>query len=88
MSVQRCSTDAREWRRVLPSEYPELAPYPALQRLMREHVDMQFEDIRAMLRLPRPDIGIETGMNFSLGRALFDLISGASVVFFDSSVEA
>jgi hypothetical protein len=73
---------------VLPSEYPELRPWPNLVRLMEQHVDMQVQDIRTMFGLPLPEMGIETGMNFSTGRTVFDLISGASVVFFDASVEA
>jgi hypothetical protein len=71
---------------LLPSEYPELRDWPKLRRLIELSVDMQFSDVRAMFRLPHAEIA--TGMNVTLTRSLFDLISGASVVFFNASPEA
>lgn len=42
---------------------------------------MYFEDVRAMLALPRPDIGIDAGCNFALIEVLCAVISGLSRVF-------
>jgi hypothetical protein len=35
-----------------PSTWPQLVPYPALRRLVAHQLDMQFADLRALLRLP------------------------------------
>lgn len=47
---------------MLPSEYPEVQSYSHLQRLLADHIDMQFEDVRLLLRLPRK--GSTVGGNF------------------------
>lgn len=75
-------------RRIDPSSYPELLPYPSLRRLVRWQVDMQFRDLRTLLQLPRRDVGLEGGCNFAAARLCFDLVAGASVLFYDSSAAA
>ena len=52
---------------VLPSEYREVQNYPHLKRLLADHIDMQFEDVRLLLRQPRGRSTV--GGNFGL---LFD----------------
>jgi len=70
---------------VLPSRFPEVKPYPRLRRLLRDQVDMQFRDLRTMLRLPRGTL--RAGCNFGAAAILFNLIAGSSVCFFDASLE-
>ena len=41
---------------MLPSEFPEVQSRAGLKRLLSEHIDMQFVDVRTMLRLPLADI--------------------------------
>ena len=64
-----------------PSQLPGLAAYPAVQRMFREHLDMQFEDLRAMLQLPVR--GMRSGCNFAAAATLTNLIGGFSVVLYD-----
>jgi len=63
----------------------QLAPaigYPGVQGFVEKVLDMQFDDVRAMLQLPRPDIGIKPGCNFALVSSLCNLISGISMTIF------
>ena len=39
-----------------PSQIAEFAKYPAVQSFVANHLDVQFRDVRAMLRLPQPEI--------------------------------
>jgi hypothetical protein len=71
-----------------PSAYPELRPYPRLRELVSVQIDMYFRDLRTMLQLPRPELGLDGGCNFAAARQCFDIIAGASVLFYDSSVQA
>src|SRR2546430_509260 len=41
---------------MLPSEFPEVQSRAGLKRLLAEHVDMQFVDVRTMLQLPLADL--------------------------------
>src|SRR5262249_7791971 len=41
-------------------------------------LDMHFNDARTMLRLPRPEVGIETGCNIALSGMLCNILSGIS----------
>jgi hypothetical protein len=63
----------------------QLAPahgYPRVQGFIASLIDMQFSDVRAMLRLPRPDVGIAPGCNFAITSTLCNLISGASTTIY------
>jgi hypothetical protein len=71
---------------VLPSEYPEAQNYPHLKQLLAQHIDMQFEDVRLLLRLPRK--GSNVGANFATAAVLFNIISGASVAFYKTNWKA
>jgi hypothetical protein len=66
----------------LPSSFPEVAPYPALRRLLAEQVDMQFSDIRVLLRLPQSNIAPHVGCNFTAAAAIANQISGFSIWLF------
>src|SRR5262249_22527673 len=54
-----------------------------VREFVRQHLAMQFGDIRAMLRLPLRREGIENGCNFAAASCLCNLISGISVVLFN-----
>jgi len=43
---------------------------------------MQFNDVRAMMRLPLPAVGIEAGCDFATAMTLCNLISEISVVLY------
>jgi hypothetical protein len=49
-----------------PSEIPGLPLYPAALHLFQEHIDMQFADIRVMMRFPIPPQFVE-GVESSSG---------------------
>jgi hypothetical protein len=66
----------------------QLAPargYPHVKGFLEQVIDMQFNDVRAMLQLPRPDIGIRPGCNFAIVSSLCNLISGVSTTIFKPS---
>jgi hypothetical protein len=73
---------------MLPSQYPDVQGYPNLQRLLQAQVDMQFADLRLLLRLPIPRSGLEAGCNFACAAVLFNIIAGASVCFYEASENA
>jgi hypothetical protein len=63
----------------------QLAPaqgYPHVQHFLQQVLDMQFGDVRAMLQLPRPEIGITPGCNFAIVSSLCNLISGVSTTIY------
>jgi hypothetical protein len=66
-----------------PSEYPEVQSYPHLHRLLADHIDIQFEDLRLLLKQPRGRSTV--GANFATAALLFNVISGASVSFYKAS---
>jgi hypothetical protein len=71
---------------MLPSAYPEVESYPHLKQLLAAHIDMQVEDIRVLLGLPQP--GSSVGGNFATAALLFNLVSAASVAFYNTSLKA
>ena len=66
----------------LPSQYPEVASLPWAKQFLGELVDMQFQDLRVLLRLPDPQLAPNVGCNFTAAAMLTNLISGFSVWFF------
>jgi hypothetical protein len=73
---------------VLPSQYPEVRPYPFVRRLLEAQVDMQFADLRTLLMLPRPGDGLDAGCNLTTALLLTGIAAGASVLLWDASPSA
>src|SRR2546422_7727462 len=68
--------------RVKPSEIAGLAAYPAALQLFRDHIDMQFADIRVMMQFPmKPDF--PEGFNLAAASRLMEMVSGLSVVLYN-----
>ena len=67
---------------MLLSDISELQSYPNVSDFVEKHLSMQFGDVRAMLRLPLPEPGLEHGCNFAVTDRLCSLISGISVTIF------
>ena len=71
-----------------PSDFGAVQPYPHLRRLLVIQLDMQFADLRGLLRLPLKKAGIGAGCNLTAAALLFNIISGSSVLFYQSSMKA
>jgi hypothetical protein len=56
--------------------------YPHINHFVETVLDMQFADVRAMLQLPRPDLGIFPACNFAIVSTLCNLISGISTTIY------
>src|SRR4051812_20698431 len=56
--------------------------FPQVQGFVAHVLDMQFGDVRAMLQLPRPEIGITPACNFAIATTLCNLISGISTTLY------
>jgi hypothetical protein len=54
----------------------------SIRDFVATHIDMQFADVHAMLRLPLTDDGLEAGCNFACVSTLCRLIAGASTIFY------
>jgi len=72
---------------MLPSDYPEVARYKNLAELLKNQVDMQFDDLLTLLRLPIAERGLTAGCNLAAATILFNLIAGASVCLFEASLK-
>ncbi len=57
----------------------------SIRDFIATHVDMQFADVHAMLRLPLTEDGLEAGCNFACVSSLCGLIAGASTIFYSQS---
>jgi hypothetical protein len=71
-----------------PSTWPQLAAYPAIRKVVERQIDMQFGDLRALLRLPVAEIDKDVGCNLTTATLGFNLVAGASVLFYDSHAGA
>lgn len=71
-----------------PSDFPEVRAYPNLKKLLEVQIDMQFADLRTLLRLPMADRALAGGCNLTTATLLFNIIAGASVLFYDSRPSA
>lgn len=65
----------------------ELLDLPAVRRLLQVQVDMQVADLMAMLRLPKPHVGLTESMNLTAAAQVFGLISGMSVLLYRADYE-
>jgi len=68
-----------------PSKFSEVQDYPEIVDFLEFHLDMLFEDIKVLLRLPLNDLN--AGCNFTTAAMLFNIIAGVSVCFYDTSVD-
>jgi hypothetical protein len=59
--------------------------YPLVYKFISSHVEMQFVDVRGMLKLPLPKQGINGGCNFAAMAVLCNLISGISRILYNSN---
>lgn len=55
----------------------------AVRAFISQVMDVYLADIHAMLRLPRPEVNITEGCNFSIVAVLMNVISGVSVVLYE-----
>src|SRR4051812_45502518 len=67
---------------MLLADIPEFKNYQNVSVFIRDHLSMQFEDIRSMMWLPLPALGIGHACNFAAAATLCNLISGISVSLF------
>lgn len=67
---------------MLPSHLSEFGNYPTVLNFVTNHLDMQFDDARSIMKLPLTKIGITGGCNFAAAAVLCNLISGISVVLY------
>lgn len=67
---------------MLPSDIRAFDPYPSVRRFIDDHLSMQFDDVRAMIKLPLAKEGLPAGCNFAAAAMLSNLISGISVVLY------
>ncbi len=68
---------------MLPSQFADLSAFPRVARFVRQHFDMQFDDVRSMMKLPRPKQGMTGGCNFASAVALCNLIAGVATVLYE-----
>lgn len=82
LEVDGPSKIVRGLEKMLPSQLSAFKRYPAVYEFVSKHVDMQFNDVRGMLKLPLPTAGIDAGCNFATTAMLCNLISGISVILY------
>jgi hypothetical protein len=58
-----------------------------LKQMLQAQVDMQIEDVRALLRLPLQEAGV-AGCNFSTAAIILNIIAGASVCLYEASTSS
>jgi hypothetical protein len=54
----------------------------AVGTFVSQKMDLYFADVHAMLRLPRPEVGITQACNFALAAVLVNVISDVSTVLY------
>jgi len=57
---------------------------PVVEHFVRQHLDMQFNDVHCMLRLPLPEFELSAGCNFAIANSLCALVSGISSLLTDN----
>lgn len=67
---------------MLPSQIPEFQTYPAVHQFAGEQLDLLFAEVRVLLRLPLPEVGIAEGCTYAAAAALCNLISGISMTLY------
>ena len=61
--------------------------FPKLFRFVEWRIDVQLAEVRELLRLPMPEVGLASGQNFAAATSLVNLIAGASVWFYEASTD-
>ena len=74
------------------SEEHRVSPFvacgcPELRSFVEWGLDMQLADVADLIRLPSADANLHAGQNFTAATVLLNLIAGASVWWFDASVD-
>jgi hypothetical protein len=64
------------------SQSLELTAYPLVSSFVRRQLDMQFDDLRTMMRMPLPTIGLTGGCNFACAVAICNLVAGVAKVLY------
>lgn len=59
--------------------------FPKLFRFVEWRIDVQLAEVRELLRLPMPEVGLKSGQTFAAAGALVNLIAGASLWLYDAS---
>ncbi len=67
---------------MLLSEIPEFAAYAHVSQFVKDKLEMQLGDVRAMMMLPLPEAEITHGCNFASVATLCNIVSGVSVSLF------
>jgi hypothetical protein len=83
------NTGKHQVTKQITKRMPQLADdvgLSSLRRLCSDHFDMQIEDVRVLLRMPKA--GYPAGCNFAAAAVLFNMIAGVSVCFYDASPKA
>lgn len=63
---------------------PYLPEHPHAHVFIHCHLLMQLNDVRSMLRLPLPDLGLTGGCNFAAPEVLFNVLVGAAKKLYSS----
>jgi hypothetical protein len=69
------------------SQFIDAKKFPTVYKLLKEHVEMQFGDIRVLLQLPLGTTSAPGG-NLATGALVLNLISGFSVCLFNATKKA
>jgi len=59
--------------------------FPKLFQFVEWRIDVQLAEVRELLRLPMPEVGLESRQTFAAAASLVNLIAGASVWLYDAS---
>src|SRR4051794_5258958 len=73
---------------LFPSNFREVEARPFLRRVLAEQVDMHMADLRVLLAMPIPSCGFDGGCNLTATALLCSVVSGASTLFFEASLES
>jgi len=77
---------AETWLCYRPLRISPTAPLRAAE-FIRDPVEWTLRDVRDMLRLPMPDVGLSTGCNFAIADTLLAHVAGLATVFHDAAGE-
>jgi hypothetical protein len=61
--------------------------FPNLFRFVEWRIDVHLAEVCELLRLPMPEVGLESGQHFAAATSLVNLIAGASVWFYEASTD-